>query len=69
MVWKKVQIEENNKRKDKMKIVNVRAAKEEFIKVIKEEIMEFKNRVERVKNQYNQVKRLKEILPNNNVMV
>ena len=49
--------------------MNVSAAKEEFIKVVKEEIMEFKDHVERVKNQYNQVKRLKEILPNNNVLV
>ena len=65
MVWKKVQIEVNNKKKEKMKIVNVSAAKEEFIKVVKEEIMEFKDHVGRVKNQYNQVKRLKEILPNN----
>ena len=69
MVWKKVQIEVNNKTKEKMKILNVSAAKEEFIKVVKEEIMEFKDHVERVKNQYNQVKRLKEILPNNNVLV
>ena len=69
MVWKKVQIEVNNKTKKKMKIVNVSAAKEEFIKVVKEEIMEFKDHVERVKNQCNQVKRLKEILPNNSVMV
>ena len=69
MVWKKVQIEVNNKTKEKMKIVNVSAAKEEFIKVVKEEIMEFKDHIERVKNQYNQVKRLKEILPNNNVLV
>ena len=69
MVWKKVQIEVNNKTKEKMKIVNVSAAKEEFKKVAKEEIMEFKDDVERVKSQYNQVKRLKEILPNNNVMV
>ena len=53
MVWKKVQIEVN---KEKMKIVNVSAAKEEFIKVVKEEIMEFKDHVERVKNQYNQGK-------------
>ena len=69
MVWKKVQIEVNNKTNEKIKIVNVSAAKEEFIKVVKEEIMEFKDSVERVKNQYNQVKRLKEILPNNNVLV
>ena len=68
-VWKKVQIEVNNKTKEKMKIVNVSAAKEEFIKVVKEEIMEFKDHVERVKNQYYQVKMLKEILPNNNVLV
>ena len=69
MAWKKVQIEVNNKTKEKMKIVNVSAAEEEFIEVVKEEIMEFKDHIERVKNQYNQVKRIKEILPNNNVMV
>ena len=69
MVWKKVQIEVNNKTKEKMKIENVSAAKEEFIKVVKEEIIEFKDHVERVKNRYNQVKRLEEILTNNNVMV
>ena len=39
----------NNKTKEKMKTVNVSAAKEEFIKVAKEEIMEFKDHVERVK--------------------
>ena len=61
MVWKKVQIEVNNKTKEKMKIVNVSAAKEEFIKMVKEEIMAFKDHVERVKYQYNQVKRPKEI--------
>ena len=69
MVWKKVQIEVNNKTKEKMKIVNVSAAKEEFIKVVKEEIMEFKDHIERAKSQYNHMKRLKEILPNNNVLV
>ena len=69
MVWKKVQIEVNNKTKEKMKTVNVTGAKKEFIKVVKQEIMEFKGHVERVKNQCYQVKRLKEILPNNNAIV
>ena len=50
MAWKKVQIEVNNKTKEKMKIVivNVSAAKEEFIKVVKEAIMEFKDHIERL---------------------
>ena len=36
---------------------------------MKEEIVEFKDHVERVKNQYNQFKQLKEILPSNHAMV
>ena len=48
MVWKKVQIEVNNKTKERMKIVNVSAAKEEFIKVVKEEIMESKDHIKSI---------------------
>ena len=69
MVWKKVPVEINGKTKEKMKIVNVKTTKEDFLALMKEVIVEFKDHVERVKNQYNQVKQLKEILPSNHAMV
>ena len=69
MVWKKVPVEINGKTKEKMKIVKVKKTKEDFLALMKEEIVEFKDHVERVKNQYNQVKQLKEILPSNHAMV
>ena len=69
MVWKKVPVEINGKTKEKMNIVNVKTTKEDLLALMKEEIVEFKDHVERVKNQYNQVKQLKEILPSNHAMV
>ena len=69
MVWKKVPVEINSKTKEKMKIVNVKTTKEDFLALMKEEIVEFKDHAGRVKNQYNQVKQLKEILPSNHAMV
>ena len=69
MVWKKVPVEINGKTKEKMKIINVKTTKEDFLALMKEEIVEFMDHVERVKNQYNQVKQLKEILPSNQAMV
>ena len=62
-------VEINGKIKEKMKIVNVKTIKEDFLVLTKEEIVEFKDHVEGVKNQYNQVKQLKEILPSNQAMV
>ena len=69
MVWKKAPVEINGKIKQKMKVVNVKTTKEDFLALMKEEIVKFKDHVERVKNQYNQFKQLKEILPSNHAMV
>ena len=62
-------VEINGKTKERMKIVNLKTTKEDFLALMKEEIVEFKDHMERVKNQYNQFKQLKEILPSNHAMV
>lgn len=61
--WKRVAIKEGDKDVHKMRVVDIRATKEEFISVMMKEANEFCDHVKRVKAQYQELRNLKQNLP------
>ena len=51
-----------------MQVVNSEETNEDFRKRIEKELLEFRKHIARVKCQYEQVRKLKEILPNNHAI-
>ncbi|KAK3102947.1 hypothetical protein FSP39_015174 [Pinctada imbricata] len=67
--WKRVEVTEKEKKKSVTRIVETDMEKNEFIKMFEEQTKEFRGHVERVHKQYEEVKKLKENLPPNQIMV
>ena len=63
--WKRVTIE----KKMVMRVVNQKMTKQEFIDHTESQMQEFESHVSRVKTQYEEIKHLKENLPENHIIV
>ncbi|XP_041349280.1 uncharacterized protein LOC121368607 [Gigantopelta aegis] len=67
--WKRVEIEEKNKRKSVMRIVQTVVPKETFLDILKKEAVEFRDHITRVKIQYEAIRTLKENLPQHHIIL
>ncbi|XP_070579275.1 uncharacterized protein [Ptychodera flava] len=67
--WKRVIIKEKEKSKSVTRIVDSQMKVGDFIEAFKKQTFDFKDHVERVKTQYAEIRRLKEQLPQHDVIV
>ena len=67
--WKRVEIEERGKKMYITKIVESTLPKENFISHVESQMKDFEDHISRVKNQYEQIKKLKENLPIHEMIV
>ena len=66
-IWKKVKVQTGNVVKEKMKLVREEENKALFVKIFKNEVAEFRAHVNRIKNQYTQLRQLKDNLPDDDI--
>lgn len=66
--WKRVEVERKGRTFKRMQIVTSERPREEFATLMRTELREFRKHVHRVKVQYGQSRRLKEILPSNHAI-
>lgn len=67
--WKRVAVKEGDKEVHKMRVVDIQATKEEFITVMLKEANEFCDHVKRVKAQYQELRSLKQNLPEHECII
>ena len=58
-IWEKVKVQTGNGAKEKMKLVREEENKDVFVEIFKNEVAEFRAHVNRIKNQYTQLRQLK----------
>ena len=66
--WKRKEVEHKGRISKRMQIETVEKSKTEFVKMFEQDLINFRRHTERVKCQYEQIKLLKESLPENHVM-
>ena len=66
--WKRKEVEHRGKMTKRMQIETVEKSKRDFVEMFKQDLINFRKHTERVKCQYEQIKLLKESLPENHVM-
>ena len=67
--WRRVAVEEKDKKKMVMRIVKVTTTKESFIEHLKNKTLDFKEHVKKMRNQYAEIRRLKQSLPPHHVVL
>ena len=68
-IWKKVKVQTGNGVKEKMKLVREEENKDVFLEIFKNEVAEFRAHVNRIKNQYTQLRQLKDNLPDDDIIM
>ena len=66
--WKRKEVEHRGKKTKRMQIETVEKSKRDFVEMFKQDLINFRKHTERVKCQFEQIKLLKESLPENHVM-
>ena len=67
--WKRVTIEDKDKKKFVMRIVKITTKKMAFVEHLKQVTTEFQAHVDRMRNQYDEIRRLKNTLPAHHAVV
>jgi hypothetical protein len=67
--WKKIEVIEKEKKKYVTRIVEIEKDRQDFADFLADQTAEFKGHVNRVYKQYEEIKRLKENLPTNHLLV
>lgn len=67
--WKKIEVIEKEKKKYVTRIVEIEKDRQDFIDFLADQTAEFKGHVNRVYKQYEEIKRLKDNLPTNHLLV
>ena len=68
-ILKKVKVQTGNGVKEKMKLVREEENKDVFVEIFKNEVAEFRAYVNRIKNQYTQLRQLKDHLPDDDIIM
>jgi hypothetical protein len=67
--WKKIEVIEKEKKKYVTRIVEIEKDRQDFIDFLEDQTAEFKGHANRVYKQYEEIKRLKENLTTNHLLV